>query len=185
MLHNRSRYCFDRSNKVIQTPYSDREDLLMHDHFENPIEYCSSTHVSINSKELYSLVTTVHANQFLQKKDVSFDKQNSGIGIAYLVPMVLVDKTSSFSHRPDRPVQPSCIDKDPFLAHEHFENVLEYSSLAKAYMKSGQLQSFFNERHKRLHLKKKSHPLRNKLLKQRLLLKVCLFKQQIFLALTT
>ena len=111
----------------------------MNNLFENPAEYCSSAHVSVNSEELYPLTTTSETGQFLQQKDGSFKEQNSIIRSACSVPVVSIDKPNSSSRLSESILQPSCIGKDPLLAPELFENVVEYSSLPKVHMKSGQL----------------------------------------------
>ncbi|XP_071918919.1 uncharacterized protein [Coffea arabica] len=50
--------CFNRSDSVVQALKFNKEDLLTNNPFENPVEYCSSAHVSVNSEELYPLTTT-------------------------------------------------------------------------------------------------------------------------------
>ena len=64
-LHDRLDDCFNCSDSVSQALNFDKEDLLMNNLFENPVEYCSSAHVSVNSEELYPLTTTSETGQFL------------------------------------------------------------------------------------------------------------------------
>ena len=64
-LHDGLGDCFNRSDSVIQALNFDKEDLLMNNLFENSVQYCSSTHVSLNSEELYPLTTTSETGQFL------------------------------------------------------------------------------------------------------------------------
>ena len=133
----------------------------MNNLFENPVEYCSSAHVFVNSEELYPLTTTSKTGQFPQQKDASFNEQNSIIGFACSFRVMSVDRPNSSSRLSESILQPSCIGKDPLLAPELFENVVEYSSLTKVYMKYGQLQSLLTGRHQVFYFGKNMPPSEN------------------------
>nr|XP_027082463.1 uncharacterized protein LOC113704790 [Coffea arabica] len=122
-LHDRLGDCFNRFDSVVQALNFDKEYLLTNNLFENPVEYCSSAHVFVNSEELYPLTTTSKTGQFPQQKDASFNEQNSIIGFACSFRVMSVDRPNSSSRLSESILQPSCIGKDPLLAPELFENV--------------------------------------------------------------
>ena len=133
-LHERPSNCFARSRSVIQDVNSAKEDLLMNNLFENSIEYCSSDHVSVNSEKNYPLRTTVHADPFLQQKNSSVEKQTFMLRSACSVPVMSIGRTTGSSHL--------------------FENVINYSPLAKVYIQSGQPQFPSAYEQQKLHFEK-------------------------------
>ena len=133
-LHERPGNCFDRSHNVIQDLNSAKEDLLMNGLFENSIEYCSSDHVSVKSEKFYPLRATVHADPFLQQKNASVEKQTFMLRSACSVPVMSIDRTTGSSHL--------------------FENVINYSPLAKVYIQSGHPRFSSAYEQQKLHFEK-------------------------------